>query len=102
MAMHPRYSGHGNAGQGSPWYFPAMIAAAVVLGAVFFRRWSSIGVGLVVPQLLVAGWTTPRGDNDGLWVLIFPMLVVLGIVLYGGAGLASKVPRRLHPGRPTQ
>jgi hypothetical protein len=94
MAMAPRYSDSGS--DGSAWYFPATVAAGFLLGAVFARRWKPIGFGLVAPQLLLAGWTTPRGDNDGLWTLIFPALMCLGVVAFGSAWVGSKIGGRIR------
>jgi len=59
-----------------------------------------VAPGLITVQLLVAPFTTPRGDNDGLWVLIIPIIVVFGAVLalvsWGAALLAGSI-RRDHP-----
>jgi hypothetical protein len=99
MAMQPRYDYTRPERQGSPWYVPLMLGAAVVLALVYWKRWWVVAPGMVSLQLLVSPFTTPRGDNDGLWVLIIPIVVVLGGVLlllcWGTASLA-RVSRR-HP-----
>ena len=40
------------------------------------------GIALVLPALLTAGWTMPRSDTDGLWILIYPLLVILAGTAY--------------------
>jgi hypothetical protein len=89
-SAEPRYDYSANPQQGSVWYFPAMVGAAALLSLVFATRWTLIAPGLVVGQLALAPFTTPRGDNDGLWVLIFPMLLGFGVVLYFGCGLVAR------------
>ena len=88
-ATHPRYSYRPHQDNGSASFFPVMIVAALLLGALFARHWRVIALGLVLPVLALAPFTTPRGDNDGLWILILPMLVVFGIVLHVVAGLSA-------------
>ena len=66
----------------------------------------NIAVGLVSVQFLLAPWTTPRGDNDGLWVLIIPLLAMFALVLYlvtcvCGRSTAAIVARRHRPAAPT-
>ncbi len=80
----------------SGWYLPLMVLAAVALGAAFDRSSFYVAFGLVAPQFLLAPWTTPRGDNDGLWALIFPFLVALLFGLFLLAGLADMGAHRLH------
>jgi hypothetical protein len=94
MAAEPRYSrGH----QGSDWYFPAMFAAAAVLGVVFWRQWQVLPMGLLSGQIVLAPWTTPRGDDDGMWVLIFVFLLAMGfafhLMSWGIAWFGSAVAR---------
>jgi hypothetical protein len=96
MAAHPRYSRGPNEDLGSSWFWNAMIAAALILGAVFARNWRVIAIGLVLPQLVLAPWTTPRGDNDGLWGLVLPFLVIFGVVLHVVAGLAGSAVTALR------
>jgi hypothetical protein len=77
-------------------WFPMMLLAPIVLGFVFSRSWPIVPTGLLLPQFVLAPWTTPRGDNDGLWVLIFPTLAVLfGYALVAASGSAW-VSRRLR------
>lgn len=73
----------------------AVAVAAVVLGAVLVDHPVAIGC-LVASGPFVASWsTTPRGDNDGLWVLMPMMLAVSPIVLVAGAVSGDLVRRRL-------
>lgn len=68
-----------------------MSAAGAVLGAT--RRSPSIGIGasLVAVPALLAWWTAPRGDNDGLWVLIFWPLAFVGAFSAGCAETARAI-----------
>jgi hypothetical protein len=43
--------------------------------------------------LLLAPFTTPEGDGDGLWGLIFVMLAAFAVVLYGCAALGARARR---------
>ncbi len=44
-----------------------MVGVAVVLGVAFGRQRALIvAAALSVPQFVLAFWTAPRGDNDGL------------------------------------
>jgi hypothetical protein len=52
----------------------------------------TIGALTVFVPLLLAWTTTPRGDNDGLWVLIFLYLPFVG----GLAAFAAALGRALH------
>ncbi|MGH9021532.1 MAG: hypothetical protein ACRDV9_00270 [Acidimicrobiia bacterium] len=38
------------------------------------------GLTLAVPSVVLAGPTTPRGDGDGLWVLIFVLVAFAGVL----------------------
>lgn len=69
----------------------AMTISAAGLGYVLREDCGLIAVGLVGGPLLVAGWTAPRGDEDGLWVLFFPYLVFMGFVLALIAWLAGRL-----------
>jgi hypothetical protein len=77
MATAPRYSRPPNSDTGNAILFPILLGAAVVGGLVVPRKATVVGVWLVLPALLWSPWTTPRGDNDGLWLLIVPMLAFL-------------------------
>jgi hypothetical protein len=76
---------------GSPfiWFSAATCCAAVVLGSALHRRGLLVGFGLVLAPLVAAPWTASRGDNDGLWVLVFPLIVMLGLFASGAALLAD-------------
>jgi hypothetical protein len=65
-------------------YLPFLLFVSVVFGLIDPGT-SHLRVGLLMvgPALLLAWWTTPRGDNDGLWILIFPML---GVAIFVAAG----------------
>jgi hypothetical protein len=66
-----------------------MLFATVVLAALFARNWTYVAAGIVAPQLAFALWTTPQGDNDGLWMFIFPLLVILCGLLFALSALTG-------------
>ena len=68
------------------WFVP-ISAALVALVAGWFRaaRTWAIAAAITLGPLLLAWATTPRGDNDGLWGLIFWMIPLFGFVLAGAA-----------------
>ena len=102
MALQPRHDYGAKPQQGSLWFLPLMVGAAFVLTVIFAERWQMVAPGLVTSQLLLAAFTTPRGDNDGLWVLIFPLLIGFMMVLYlgcaaiAGSALWIRARRRGH------
>ncbi|MGQ0830756.1 MAG: RDD family protein [Microthrixaceae bacterium] len=57
----------------------------------------TIGAALTVGPTLLALWTAPRGDNDGLWVLVLWFLPVLG----GLAAIVAALARRVGAARGT-
>jgi hypothetical protein len=65
---------HNSNWSGDP-YVVAILISALVLG-IFDGKTSHFLAGgcLIAPALCLALWTTPKGDNDGLWMLIFPIL----------------------------
>jgi hypothetical protein len=89
MARYPRVSDDPHESNGNAALFPLLALAAVILGAVEPRRSKWVAASLVIAPLLLAPWTTPRGDEDGLWGLIFPMLFVLGALLIACAELGG-------------
>lgn len=97
FASLPRYSDEATGNIRSVSFWPSMVALAFAIGFAAGPRSSRIG-GLLVglPALLLAPWTAPRGDNDGLWLLIVPMLAffvaVLVVVAYCG-GLTREFVR---------
>ena len=51
----------------------------------------TIGAALAVGPTLMAWWTTPRSDNDGLWTLIFWLVPVLGGLAVVVAAVAERI-----------
>ncbi len=49
------------------------------------------GASLAVGPTVLAWWTAPRGDNDGLWALVFWFLPVLGGLAAVLAAVAERV-----------
>lgn len=58
--------------------FGGMVAASALLGVRTTTPSITIGASLVAFPALLAWWTAPRGDNDGLWVLVFWVLGLVG------------------------
>jgi hypothetical protein len=85
MASAPRYSDGAEQDLGHPALLPVLLAAALAGGFVARRRPGLIGLGLGLPGLLLSPWTAPRGDDDGLWLLIIPCLALFVVVLIGAA-----------------
>lgn len=59
----------------------AMIVGAAMLGYLFSNDDGLVAFGMSGGPFVAAFWTAPRGDGDGLWVLFFPYLIVMGFVL---------------------
>lgn len=74
-----------------PAFWWIMLGAAIALGMGSRARPSVIGFSLVAPQLLMAPWSAPRGDGDGLWILWFPMLGLFGLVLAASAWAGTRL-----------
>jgi hypothetical protein len=75
-----------------------MSGAALVMGVLMtllrvptLRGAAGVGMGLVLVPSATALWTTPRGDGDGLWVLIVPELGVMLVATMALAALAARV-----------
>jgi len=94
MASAPRYSVDGEGGSSLYWW--ALVAAAAIAGLVAPARAALVALALGGPGLALAGWTAPRGDNDGLWLLIFPMLAAWVLVLAVVAEVAGRLGRHLR------
>jgi membrane protease YdiL (CAAX protease family) len=81
MASVPRTSSGPEQDLGNNAFFWILLAGALVGGFLLPSCATVIGVALGLPALLLSPWTAPRGDNDGLWILIVPALVVFLLVL---------------------
>lgn len=83
MASAPRYSHAPHQDLGNAALLPVLVVAATIGGIFIPRHATLIGVMLVAPALLLAPWTAPRGDNDGLWLLIVPILALfMGVTVF--------------------
>jgi hypothetical protein len=89
MASAPRYSHGVEEDMGSAALYPVLLCAAVIMGFVLPRHAGLIGVMLGLPGLVLSPWTAPRGDNDGLWLLIIPLLAVFVFVLVFAAAVGA-------------
>lgn len=65
---------------GAPVYVPAMLVAGALLGLWFGGHPLVTGAALAAPGLALAPWDAPRGDGDGLWLLVFPAIVWYGFL----------------------
>ncbi len=75
MARYPRYTDGAGESAGNPALFPLLALAALILGYLEPLRPRVVAASLLAAPLLLAPWTTPRGDGDGLWGLMLPILV---------------------------
>lgn len=79
MAWAPR---HSPTNMGEPGlYFGGLTIAAAATGLAVPRAGPVVAALLGVPGLVLSPWTAPRGDDDGLWILIVPVLFVFAFVL---------------------
>jgi hypothetical protein len=67
------------------WMFNSyfVVVIAITLLGTEIRKSSdplALAFATVIPAMVLAWWTTPRGDNDGLWMLIFPILTFVFVV----------------------
>jgi hypothetical protein len=80
---------HLNEGAPALWFAPGA-ATGLAFAAGWWRvarTWAIVAAAAVGP--LGGAWTTtPRGDNDGLWGLIFWMIPLLAVFLAGVAAMA--------------
>ena len=81
MASAPRFSYGAEQDPGNTVFFWILLAGALVGGLSLPSCATVIGLALGLPALLLSPWTAPRGDNDGLWILIVPTLFVFLFVL---------------------
>jgi hypothetical protein len=95
MASAPRYSYGASQDVGNGTLFPILLGAAVGGALVAPRRAALVGAMLGLPGLVLSPWTAPRGDNDGLWILIVPFMGVFTVVLVATA-LAAAGARSWH------
>ena len=96
LASAPRHSvgPQTAADQRATVFMVAVLVAAFVGGFLVPKRAPLIGLMLVLPGFVMSPWTAPRGDGDGLWVLI-PMLAVFALVAVASAALGAWVHKRV-------
>jgi hypothetical protein len=81
-------------GDAALWLFPVGIGVvALIAGWLRVAKPLAIGFAATAIPLALAIVTTPRGDEDGLWALIFLMIPVFGFILAGLAGIGATVHR---------
>ena len=73
-------------------YFGALVACGAAVGAFLGGNPITTGALLAAPALLTAEWLAPRGDDDGLWMLWY------GVILFdgGAAAVAHLVAARMR------
>ena len=91
MAAYPRASDGPNEANGNAALFPLLLLAASIVGYFEPRRPRLVAAAIIAVPCLLAPFTTPRGDGDGLWTLIFPMLAVLAVLMAGCAAFGGRV-----------
>jgi hypothetical protein len=81
---------------GVSYFILVMWASAIALGVVDARTsHMRAALLLVLPALLLGWWTTPRGDNDGLWLLTLPIVASAAIPAWMCHWLGSRAKRLL-------
>jgi hypothetical protein len=101
-AHAPRYSSNGEHTAALRAYVAILVAAALIGGWIAPRSAGVIGGALGLPGLILSPWTAPRGDGDGLWILIIPMLFSLCFVLILIAGAAAHFGARVRRAPPSR
>ena len=88
-----------NANYSGDYYFVAILVTALALG-VASPKVPHLLVGLLIvgPALLLAGWTAPRGDNDGLWTLWFLFLFISAFLVAGCHRIGTWIGRAMPKG----
>jgi hypothetical protein len=93
MASKPIHSDDWN-----PALWPLLALTAFGVGLFERRRPWRVALAVNAAPLLLMLWTTPRGDDDGLWSFIIPMILGFTIVLAGTAAVSGAIGRRFaHP-----
>jgi hypothetical protein len=85
VASAPTYSYGADEDMGSNAYYWILLGVALGAGLLLPQEAPVIGALLSLPGLLLSPWTAPRGDNDGLWILIVPILAIFTALLVGVA-----------------
>jgi uncharacterized RDD family membrane protein YckC len=67
------------------------VVPAVLVGLRRLVPPFTTGASLALGPTVLAGWTAPRGDNDGLWALVLIFLPLLGVLAAGVAAVAERV-----------
>lgn len=80
-------------------FCPGTAVSVAILASLAPRRIASISLPMGIVPLLSAPWTTPTGDNDGLWVMIFPTLIFWIFALFVLALGVRLLLKRLREGQ---
>lgn len=76
---------------GSILVLGGFLVPAVLAGRSRLAPPAAVGAALTVGPVALALWTAPRGDNDGLWALIFWYLAILGLLASCVAAVSGRV-----------
>ena len=104
VASQPRYSRVGNQWVETDESWPVRICLllmgfAAVAGFVAYRCSGAAALALALPGVVLSPFTTPRGDEDGLWTLMLPLMVVVAGVMvllaWGAAAVRVRADSRL-------
>jgi len=103
QASAPRYSHFPDEDFGNLGAYVAVVVVAAFMGGLLVPRSTGVvGLALGLPGLALSPFTAPRGDNDGLWTLIVPELVVLSAALVAVALGGGWLRSWLTHGRPNR
>ena len=56
-------------------YVAVCVTVAVAASLLSSVRSIAVSLAVFAPALAIGWWTIPRGHNDGLWLLYYPLLV---------------------------
>lgn len=80
--------------------YGAFTTISLLVGIALISRWPQrlphAAAGFIVPQMVAALLTAPRGDGDGLWLLILPWLVGMGVLVLAGSAVVAAIEARLR------
>lgn len=81
MAQYATNSDDPHEANGNPVLFPLLALLSAVVGYLEPKHPKVVGSAVIAGPLLLSPWTTPRGDGDGLWGLMIPLLAAFWFAL---------------------
>jgi hypothetical protein len=76
-------------------YWVTILIATFAIGFVYPRVESRAVLWITCTQFLLAVVLPPIGDDDGLWMLIFPFLLFFALILFLAARVGGKLRLRM-------